>query len=373
MTSGRLVALVPAGGLSGVQRTHVEMAVALRDRGWDVHTLIPGRPEGLDGELDRHELPHHGIPPLAWAARSPRGPEQVDPSLVDLRLCDLLSDLRPDAVLTQSAVAPQLAVAARELQIPHAWYVHEFCNSDHDLILPMSAVDWGAFMQRHSSAIMCNSQAVRRHFFAGDSEVTVIPYLVDMPTIDGVRVSPSHASRIGIIGTLQEGKGQTLAIPALGIVRRHVPDATLHLFGSGAPRDLLRLKRTAAEEKVVDAVIFHGFVADRSLVYGSVDVVLVASRAEAYGRVPDEAALAGVPVVFVPSGGMVERLRDGQDGIAAVSTRPEDLASAIMRALNPTDRRQGLMDSSRRALERRHRERDPHDEVDAVLRGLTVA
>ncbi len=371
MIRGRMLALVPAGGLSGVQRTHVEMAVALRDLGWDVHTLIPGPPDGLDRELDRNQLPHHGIPRLTWAARTPLGMEAVDPTLVDGRLCEILSDLHPDVALTQSAVAPQLALAAQKSSIPHAWYVHEFCDLDHDLVLPEGALAWGSFMQTHSTVLLCNSHAVRSHFFPDDEKVAVIPYVVEMPNIEHVRPASSNAPRIGIIGTLQDGKGQSLAISALRVIQRQAPNATLHLFGSGAPSGFLRLKRLAADEKVMESVIFHGFVADRSLIYGSVDIVLVASRAEAYGRVPDEAALVGIPVVYVPTGGLVERLRDGRDGIAATSTTPEAITEAVVRAVDLSACDSRLVDFSLGALRRRYRERNPHDEIDSILCGLT--
>jgi glycosyltransferase involved in cell wall biosynthesis len=367
----RLLALLPAGGLAGVQRTHVEMAVALRARGWDVQTVIPGPPNGLDQELSRHGLPHLGIPRITWALQTARQAPITDVPSGEAYISELLHDLRPDVALTQSSVTPQLAVAARESSVPHVWYVHEFGDLDHGLELPASARDWGAFMLEHSSTVMCNSTAVRGHFFPGHPEVAVLPYVVEMPSIDQHPVPDVHGARVGLIGTLQEGKGQHLAIQALHLIHRHVPHATLHLFGSGTPGDLLRLKRLSKQLGVKDAVIFHGFVDDRSLIFGSIDVTLVASRAEAYGRVPDEAALAGIPVVYVASGGLPERLRDEEGGLQVATPTPEAVADAIIRIVESVVLRQKLADNALRALQLRQAERNIHDELDAILRGLT--
>lgn len=366
MIAGRLVCLLPAGGLSGVQRCHIEMAQGLAELGWEVHTLIPGDPHGLDVELDHYSLPYTVIPRVRWWDTS--RVEQVH----DLQALEsLLRRLRPDVALTQSAVVPQLAIAARARNIPHVWYLHEFGDIDHDLELPSTPRQWGDFVKEHSGAVLANSTAVRDHFFDEPARVDVVPYSIHMPQRGLPTTQVGH--RIGVVATLHPGKGQELAIRAVSQLLGTIPDATLHLFGSGAPREVLRLKRLVSDMSLDSTVVFHGFVADRNAVYRDLDAVLILSRAEAYGRVADEAALVGLPLVFLGTGGLAERLRHGRDGLEVTSPNPALVASALAAVLTSEDLRGSLVAGARQRLEAQNEACPAPIRVNAALQSLLAS
>ena len=366
MKGGRLVGLLPSGGLSGVQRCHLETAQELAQLGWDVHTLIPGDPHGLDVELDHSSLPYTVIPRVRWWDTSP-----VEHAHDPQALGHLLRRLRPNVTLTQSAVVPQLAIAARALNIPHVWYLHEFGDLDHDLVLPSTPRQWGAFVEEHSGAVLANSTAVRDHFFDEAARVDVVPYSVHMPQ-RGVPTTPV-GHRIGVVATLHPGKGQELAIRAVSQLLGTISDATLHLFGSGAPREVLRLKRLVSDMSLDSTVVFHGFVADRNAIYRDLDAVLILSRSEAYGRVADEAAFVGLPLVFLGTGGLAERLRHGRDGLEVTSPDPALVASALAAVLTSEDLRSSLVAGARQRLEAQNDACPAPIRVNAVLQRLLAS
>jgi glycosyltransferase involved in cell wall biosynthesis len=342
------------------------MAQGLAELGWDVHTLIPGDPHSLDVELDHCSLPYTVIPRVRWWDTSPV--EQAhDPQALE----SLLRRLRPDVTLTQSAVVPQLAIAARGLNIPHVWYLHEFGDIDHDLVLPSTPRQWGEFVKGHSEAVLANSTAVRNHFFDEAAHVDVVPYSIHLPQRGLLTTHVGH--RIGVVATLHPGKGQELAIRAVSQLLGTIPDATLHLFGSGAPREVLRLKRLVSEMSLDSTVVFHGFVADRNAIYRDLDAVLILSRAEAYGRVADEAAFVGLPTVFLSTGGLAERLRHGRDGLEVTSPNPALVASALAAVLTSEDLRSSLVAGARQRLEAQNDACPAPIRVNAALQSLLAS
>jgi glycosyltransferase involved in cell wall biosynthesis len=65
--------------------------------------------------------------------------------------------------------------------------------------------------------------------------------------------------------------------------------------------------------------------------------VIVASRAEPFGRIPLEAYAAGAsPVVATTAGGLAEVVTEGSTGYTALPADPRSLAAAIRRALAAT-------------------------------------
>jgi glycosyltransferase involved in cell wall biosynthesis len=61
--------------------------------------------------------------------------------------------------------------------------------------------------------------------------------------------------------------------------------------------------------------------------------VIVGAAREDFGLTIVEAALEGTPAAVVPAGGYLETVADGENGFHAASPTPEDLASAIRRAI----------------------------------------
>ena len=60
--------------------------------------------------------------------------------------------------------------------------------------------------------------------------------------------------------------------------------------------------------------MFEGFVGNVEDIYRKLDVLLMCSRAEAFGRVTIEAMLRKVPVIGFDSGGTSELIEDGVTG-----------------------------------------------------------
>jgi glycosyltransferase involved in cell wall biosynthesis len=68
-------------------------------------------------------------------------------------------------------------------------------------------------------------------------------------------------------------------------------------------------------------------------VLAAMDVFVLCSRNEGFGRVLVEAMASGVPVVSTDVGGAAEVLDEGKAGVLVSSGEPEKLAAAVMQIL----------------------------------------
>ena len=148
---------------------------------------------------------------------------------------------------------------------------------------------------------------------------------------------------VGVVGNIQEWKGQHVLLEAMVEVVRSVPNATALVVG-GAHRSGRAyadgLRRFVAAHNLTKNVIFTGARQDVPDVMNAMDVVLHTSvRGEPFGRVIIEAMSVGRPVVATRAGGVPEFVHDGIDGVLVSPGDAAELASAVVRLLSdPAER-----------------------------------
>lgn len=195
------------------------------------------------------------------------------------------------------------------------------------------------------------------------------------PDLRAVHQIPSDAFVIGIVGRLEEPKGQDILLKAFA--RLYETYADLHLLIVGEPPrehtgyDQV-LKELANSLGVQDRVHFTGFVADTSPVYAALDVCVLASKEETFGLVLLESMAAGVPLVATEAGGVPEIIGDGVNGLLVPPSDPIALSKALSRLHDDETLRRELSANGRRivaerfSLERHLTSLEAH--FDAVIR-----
>ncbi len=141
---------------------------------------------------------------------------------------------------------------------------------------------------------------------------------------------PGKIRRIGIVGRVEEEKGQLEFIRAARLVSKQNPDCRFAVIGSPtAPRTEYYEKLIAASEGL--PVDFMGWQENMSRVYSSLDLLVVPANASAVTtKVILEAFSAEVPVVAFPTGGIPEVLHDNQTGFLAETATVDALARRIL-------------------------------------------
>ncbi|WP_245896527.1 glycosyltransferase [Flavobacterium sediminis] len=71
-----------------------------------------------------------------------------------------------------------------------------------------------------------------------------------------------------------------------------------------------------------------------ALLYSAADLFIMSSIEEAFGQVTIEALACGLPVVSFPTGGSIDIIKEGENGILAKDFTANELAKAIAKALS---------------------------------------
>ncbi len=372
----RVLAVSHSSGLMGAERSLLDLVTGLPEHGIEADVALPTRGP-LQDRLAEAGLRSHVTGHDSWCHTRTWLPtrltsfwyapvRRVRNGSATRHLRRLLANQPFDLVYSNSLVVPTGAYAARGAGVPHVWHVRELVEGGLGLRFDVGRARAMQLLSEASDRIVCNSRAIL--------EATVPSAARDRATVvyngplddDWTRSAPATprvaddgAPRLGIVGAVAPHKGLEDAIRALGVLHGRGIAARLHVVGDGRPAYLRELKTLAGKLSIRDAVHWRGRVdGNMQSVYSSLDVVVVCTRFEAFGRVAVEAMAMGRPVVGAAAGGLPEIVTHGETGLLYEPGNVDQLADRIAELLGDPDRRRTIADRGRAdVLERFGRDR----------------
>ena len=129
----------------------------------------------------------------------------------------------------------------------------------------------------------------------------------------------------GILGRLVEAKDHKTLINGFALAKSHCPNAKLLIIGEGELE--ADLKTQIAELGMSNDVIMTGFLPKASGLLKALDVFVLSSTKEAFGRVLLEAMIAKLPLIATDANGIPEVISDA--GILVEKQNPVQLADKM--------------------------------------------
>ena len=183
----------------------------------------------------------------------------------------------------------------------------------------------------------------------------------------------ARAVLLGVVAQITPWKGQDTAIEALALLRDEGVDAQLLLVGAAKfvaaatrfdnERYVARLRELVARSGLGERVSWLGERDDVAEVVRALDVLLLPSWEEPFGRAAIEAMALEVPVLATSVGGPAEIVTDGREGYLLAPRDPRRWADAVARVLRSDDRGAAI---GRAGRERVQREFTTAQHVDAM-------
>jgi glycosyltransferase involved in cell wall biosynthesis len=257
-------------------------------------------------------------------------------------------------VLHANSIRAGLVIGLSHAQNPKVVHVRD--------CLPPSPLGKATLRMIASTAttVVANSeytaQSVRRA--APNARLEVVHNPVDLARWDPGRIDRAQARvrlpgatgsslLLGVVAQLTPWKGQDTAIEALSLLVKQGIDAHLFLIGSAkfvsssTRHDnrayVERLKRRVSDLGLEDRISWLGERDDVVELVAALDVLLLPSREEPFGRAVIEAMAMEVPVVATNAGGPPEIFTSGTEGYLVAPLDPQAWADAITRiAGDPT-------------------------------------
>jgi L-malate glycosyltransferase len=205
-----------------------------------------------------------------------------------------------------------------------------------------------------ATTIVANSRYTAESFRAAapGARLEVVHNAVDLARFDPLRIDRAAARAalgeagtrrplLGVVAQLSPWKGQDTAIEALRDLRAEGLDAHLLLIGEAkfvarATRFdneayVARLHALVAGAGLAERVSWLGEREDVPELVRAMDVLLLPSWEEPFGRALIEAMALGVPVIATAVGGPPEIVEDGREGYLVAPREPAAWARAVRR------------------------------------------
>ncbi len=247
-----------------------------------------------------------------------------------IRVAAYAKEQKIDIIHTNTGVLNIGALISKYSGIKHIWHIREFGDLDFDmhwLFWPFRT----RFMAKYTDKFIFVSRAVCEYYsFIPKAKKCVIYNGVGKENIlDRENNRNSDIINLLIAGRVSKTKGQYMAIEACNILlSRGIKNFKLHIAGSN-----MNEIEPYISEDIKDYVKLHGVVKDMPALRQHMDIELVCSKAEAFGRVTAEAMLGGMPVIGSRTGGTPELIEEGKTGFLFEYGNSDDLADKIKRLI----------------------------------------
>jgi glycosyltransferase involved in cell wall biosynthesis len=362
----------------GAERALLELIDALRAREVEAYVLLPSCGPLIE-ELKSREIVYHIFHYKRWMSKNSLIWKRIKRSVLNfgmaIPVAVRLKIWRCDVVYTNTITVCVGALAARLLKLPHLWHIHEFGYEDHGLVfnLGQKASLW--IVDHLSTICVVNSHAVAKKYqqYIKPSKLRVVYYSVGIPhdvASDKAVMTTNVGIRCVIVGALQEGKRQEDAIRAIAELVHSGIKAQLLIVGEGNRKYRQYLQDLVANIDLNNYVTFVGYVEPPFPLMQSADVVLMCSISEAFGRVTVEAMKLGTPVIGARSGGTIELIREGFNGLLYTHGDYRELAEKIKYFYEYPDAAQMMGENARRWVTEQFTEDRYAEEILTALRQL---
>lgn len=166
---------------------------------------------------------------------------------------------------------------------------------------------------------------------------------------------PADGVYFGAIGQIGPRKGGDIILDAFERITGRQPRARLIFVGDphrGQEKFAEELKQRATRAPFAGRVFFFPFDDQIQVYYDALDVNLLVSRSEGFGRTIIEAGAAGVPSIGARTGGIAEIIVDETTGILVPPEDPNALSVAMEKLAGDATRRGEMADAAfRRAAQ----------------------
>ena len=339
----RLLLVVDSLEVGGAERQVVDLAVALRSKGYVVSVACSVAGD-LSGALEEAGIP---VRPLLRRLAKRRL------SLAYAwRLRRLLSEERFDLVhahIYASVVAA--AIATLGTGVPLVITEHT----------EASWQDWRArwvsrWVYRRVGRIIAVSTPIRRRLIERDGVhpdlIAIVPNAVVSASEEHADTSPPLPAElherplVGVVARLQPEKGVANFVKAAARLAPQLPEAHFVIAGDGPLRQ--ELAALAEDLDLGSRAHFLGFRSDASALMRSLDVLVVPSLTEGSPLVTLEAMAAGVPVVASAVGGIPDQIRHDKEGVLVPPGDTDALGDALLELLRDPECARRLGEAGRR-------------------------
>lgn len=330
--------------LLGANRSLLQLIIEVRKRGVQPMVLFSSRRNNspFQKALDENSIPYTHADFRMFKHPSMA---KVVPSFLWSRICNktvsrYFQHEKIDLVHSNSSTIDIGKIIAKKIEAKHIWHLREFGDLDYDLKTPFGK--WFQKVIYHGdSNFIAISNKIASHFskYIDKDKLEVIYNGVYVPK-KAKKPSPNGAIRFCIVGYLTPNKGQLEAVKAVDklVNERLVKNFHLSIIGGGVSDYAKEINDYILRNRLSSYITLTGQRNDVPELLQGMDVGIMASYNEAFGRVTIEYMMNGLAVIASDSGANTEIITSEEFGLVFHSADVDQLANKMEYFITHPDR-----------------------------------
>ncbi|KAA6318758.1 N-acetyl-alpha-D-glucosaminyl L-malate synthase [termite gut metagenome] len=328
----------------GANLSLIQLIIELIPRGIEPIVILPPLKGELFNELKRNNISYYTYRIYSWSGKKTiffldyiKGILKCIITIINTFL--LFRRLKYENISlihTNSSVTYIGVYLKYWFKIPHIWHLREFGYKDYQLRYLYGQCFTSFIMNRGGDRFIAISQAIANHYshFIDKNKIDII-YNGISDSIIYEDISPIRRNQIFqicILGGITEGKNQLEVIKALYILKQRniLQKICLNIVGSGSSNSYLnKITHFIKEKKLIDEVRFWGYQSNITQILINMDMAIVPSICEGFGRVTIEYMLHKVPVIASETGANSELIKSHETGLLYSLEDESALAEAM--------------------------------------------
>lgn len=308
--------------LYGANRSALSVIEHFIAKGHEVKVFVPFW-GSMVKELKRKDIPYEVIPFYsAFLYIRPIFKHILVPFLVflDLIIFPFLLlktwQFNPDVIYSNTSAENSGIFLAKILGKKHVWHIREFMKNDYKYYFIFGEKNKSRLINKSERSIYVSKSVLSAvHKTRDDIKHAVIYNGIasEVSRLPDIEVD-FDAPVFGMVGMLDPAKGYELAFTYFKSILEFLPESKLYIFGDKEGRYKNKLVNLAKYLGVSDSIQFKGFIESQKEIYKSIDILLMFSRSEGFGRVTIESSLYGVPVIGYDNAGTSELIVNEESG-----------------------------------------------------------
>ena len=258
---------------------------------------------------------------------------------------------KADIVHSNSSIIFIGIITSIFLNLKHVWHIREYGKLDYKITFSLGLKTF-IFLANRSDLILCISNSIRKELINLNninSECFVIYNGVNIKNNKILNYEHNYSGRkvlkLIIAGIIQPGKNQLVAVKALKLLNDRGFEIELYVVGGiGESNYYNEIITYIYSNDLQSKVYFTGYKSNISRYLSNCDISLVCSSNEAFGRISIESQLNKIPVVAFGSGGTLEIIDNGVNGLLYYGDENE-LSEQIVKLLKDNDLRHKIIDN----------------------------
>lgn len=224
--------------------------------------------------------------------------------------------LHVDLIHTNNSIIDVGVFLSYFKKIKHVWHLREFGDLDFGLYSAFGK-KFDSFIYSFGDIFIAISQSIKATFsnVIPENKIKLIYNGIVSQNVD---LDSKHSNAIiefVMVGSIQKTKNQLEALQALSLIKERGYEANLNFIGATNQEYYFELQKYIKENSLENNVKFWGECDNVPYILSNMDVGLMLSQNEAFGRVTVEYMLQNLFVIATNRGANPEIIKDGETGL----------------------------------------------------------